>query len=119
MTGEWIGFAAVVGPVILLSVFFWFRFKARREMQETFRAALDKGQELSPELVDRLGHPKPPKDRDFRLGVIWLAIAVGLTLFTFAIPEEDATQPMLGVASFPFVIGVAYLILNKFAKRDD
>jgi hypothetical protein len=118
VTGEWIGFAAVVGPTILLGVFFWFRFRARREMQDTIRVALDKGQELSPELIDRLGHPKAPKDRDFRLGIIWVAVAIGFALFSFAIPEEDATQPMLGIASFPFVIGVAYLILNKFAKRD-
>ena len=119
MTGEWIGFASVVGPVILVGVFFWLRFRARREMQETIRAALDKGQELSPELIDRLGHPKAPKDRDFRLGVIWIAVAVGIAILAFAVPEEDAMQPMLGVSGFPFVIGVAYLILNKFAKRDD
>ena len=119
MTGEWIGFASVVGPVILVGIFFWLRFKARREMQETIRAALDKGQELSPELIDRLGHPKAPKDRDFRLGVIWIAVAVGFVILSFGIPEEEAMQPMLGVAGFPFVIGAAYLILNKFAKRDD
>ena len=119
MTGEWIGFAAVIGPVILVGVFFWFRYRARREMQDTIRLALDKGQELSPELIDRLGHPKAPKNRDFRLGIIWLAVAIGLALLGFAIPEEEATRPLLGVAAFPFVIGVAYLILNRFAKSDD
>jgi len=119
VTGEWIGFAAVVAPAILLGVFFWLRFRARREMQDTIRIALDKGHELSPELIDRLGHPKAPKDRDFRLGIIWVAVAIGLALFGFAVPEEEATQPLLGIAAFPFVIGMAYLILNKFAKRDD
>jgi hypothetical protein len=119
VTGEWIGFAAVVGPAILLGFFFWFRFRARREMQDTIRIALDKGQELSPELIDRLGHPKKPKDRDFRLGVIWIAAAIGFALLGIAVPEEEAMRPMLGVAAFPFVIGVAYLILNKFAKSDD
>ncbi len=88
-------------------------------MQDTIRVALDKGQELSPELIDRLGHPKAAKDRDLRLGVIWLAVAIGIALFSFAIPEEEATGPLLGIAAFPFVIGVAYLILNKFAKRED
>lgn len=119
MTGEWIGFAAVVGPAILLGFFFWFRLKARREMQATIRVALDKGQELSPDLIDRLASPKKPADRDFRLGIIWLAVAIGIALFSFAIPDEEATQPLLGIAAFPFVIGIAYLILNKFAKRDD
>ena len=27
MTGEWIGFTSVVGPLILLCVFFWLRFR--------------------------------------------------------------------------------------------
>jgi len=119
VTGEWIGFAAVIGPVILVGLYFWFRLKARREMQDTIRVALDKGQELSPELIDRLGHPKAPKDRDFRLAIIWLAIAVGLVLIGFAVPEEDAFRGTLAGAAFPFTIGMAYLILNKFAKRDD
>lgn len=88
-------------------------------MQDTIRLALDKGEVLSPELIDRLGHPKAPKDKDFRLGIIWVAVAIGFALLAFAIPEEDAFRPMLGVAAFPGVIGIAYLILNKFAKRDD
>ena len=119
MTGEWIGFAAVVGPAILVALFFWFRMKSRIAMQETIRIALDKGQELTPELIDRLGSPKKPKDGDFRLGVIWIAVAVGFAMLGFAIPEEEAMGPLLGVAAFPFVIGIAFLILNKFAKQDD
>ena len=119
MTGEWIGFFAVIGPVVLVGLFFWFRLKTRREMQDTIRVALDKGHDLSPELIDRLGHPKAPKDKDFRLAVIWLAAAIGIALFSLAVPEEDAMRPLLGVAAFPFVIGLAYLVLNKFAKSDD
>ena len=119
MTGEWIGFATVVGPMILVAIFFWLRFRVRREMQDTIRAALDKGQELSPELIDRLASPKKPKDRDFRLGIIWLAVATGFAILAFAIPEDDALGPMLGVGGFMFVIGVAYLILNKFARQED
>ena len=68
--GVWIGMAAVVGPIILLGVFFWLRYKGRNATQETIRMAIDKGQELTPELIDRLGHPKPAKNRDMRLGVI-------------------------------------------------
>ncbi len=119
MTGEWIGFTAVIAPVVLLAVFFWFRYKARQQMQDTIRVALDKGQDLSPELIDRLGHPKAPKDKDLRLGVIWVAVAIGFALLSFGIPEEEATGPILGVAAFPGAIGIAYLILHKFARKDD
>ena len=87
-------------------------------MQETIRAAIDKGQELSPEVIDRLGHPKQPKDKDMRLAVIWLAIAVGLVLIGFAVPEPEALRGTLAGAAFPFTIGMAYLFLHKFADRD-
>ena len=69
-------------------------------------------------LIDRLGHPKAPKDKDFRLGVIWLAIAVGLAMIGFAIPEPEALRGTLAGAAFPFAIGVAYMILHRFADRD-
>jgi hypothetical protein len=80
---------------VVLCALFWFRYKARNDMQTTFRAALDKGQELTPEIIDRLGHEKAPKDKDLRLGFIWLSLAAGL-----------------------FCIGSAYLLLHKFTSRD-
>ncbi len=119
MTEMWIGFAAVSGPVILIALFFWFRYRTRVDMQNTIRAALDKGQELTPELIDRLGATKVPKDKDFRLAVIWLAIAVGLVLIGFAVPDPEALRGLLAGAAFPFAIGVAYLILHRFADHDE
>ncbi|MBT8091660.1 MAG: hypothetical protein KJN77_01400 [Gammaproteobacteria bacterium] len=88
-------------------------------MQNTIRAALDRGHDLTPELIDRIGAPKAPKDKDFRLAVIWLAIAVGLVLIGFAVPDPEALRGTLAGASFPFAIGVAYLILHRFADHDE
>ena len=119
VTGEWIGFAAVVGPAALVAIFFWFRYRSRSDMQATLRTALEKGQELTPEIIDRLGQPKQPKDKDFRLAIIWLAIAVGLVLIGFAVPEPEALRGTLAGACFPFAIGIAYLILHRFADHDD
>jgi hypothetical protein len=110
--------AAVVGPIILLGVFFWFRYKGRQDTQDTIRMAIDKGQELTPELIDRLGHPKPAKNRDMRLGVIWLAVAGALGIFSQVVPDEEANGIMLGMAAFPLFIGLAYLIIWRFAGSD-
>ena len=118
MEEEWIGLAAVLGPILLIALFFWLRFKSRRDMQETIRTALDKGQDLTPELIDRLGHPKDPKDKDMRLAAIWLAIAIGLVLIGVAVPEPEAFRGTLAGAAFPFTIGMAYLFLHKFGKSD-
>ncbi len=108
-----------LGLTIIFCALFWFRYKSRESMQHTFRAALDKGQELTPEIIDRLGHPKAPKDKDLRLGILWIALALGLVGFGFGIPDEDEVARIFaGIAAFPFLIGVAYLLLHKFTDRE-
>ncbi len=115
---EWVPISMFLGLTVVISIFFWFRYRARREMQQTFRMALEKGQELTPEVIDRLGHPKPSRDKDLRLGVIWLALAGGLVLIGFAVPDEDALRGLLAGAALPFAIGIAYMILHRFTDRD-
>lgn len=119
MTEELIPIVMFLGLTVVFVTLFWFRYRARRDMQETFRTALDKGQELTPEIIDRLGHPQASKYKDLRLGVIWLAVAAGLALCGFAVPDAggDALRGLLGAAAFPFSIGVAYLILYGFTER--
>lgn len=103
---------------IVFCVLFWFRYKTKEGMQQTFRAAMEKGQELTPEIIDRLGHPKPAKDKDLRLGIIWIALAIAIVAFGFSIPDDDeVARIFMGIASFPLVIGIAYLILNKITDR--
>ena len=115
---EWVPISMFLGLTVVISIFFWFRYRARSEMQQTFRMALDKGQELTPDVIDRLGHPKPSRDKDLRLGVIWLALAAGLVLIGFAVPDEDALRGLLAGAALPFAIGLAYMILHRFTDRD-
>lgn len=121
MVEEMIPIVMFIGLTVVFVALFWFRYRARRDMQDTFRAALDKGQELTPDVIDRLGHPKPAKDKDFRLGVIWLAIAVGLVLTGLAVPDDsgEALRGILAGAAFPVAIGLAYMVLHRFSSRGD
>lgn len=119
MAEEFIPIVMFAGLTIVFCMLFWFRFRARSEMQQTIRMALDKGHELTPEIIDRLGHPKAGKFKDLRLGVIWLSIAAGLVLIGFAVPEPDALRGLLAGAALPFAIGVAYLVLYRFTRVED
>jgi hypothetical protein len=107
------------GLTIVMCLFFWFRYRSRADAQQTIRMALDKGLELSPELVDSLGQPRSSKDRDLRLAIIWLALAAGLVLIGFAVPGggTEALRGTLAGAAFPFVIGIAYVIMWRFTDR--
>lgn len=120
MVEEFIPIAMFIGLTVVTCVFFWFRYRARNDMQQTFRAALDKGQELTPEVIDRLGHPKPTKDKDMRLGIIWLSLAAGLALCGAVVPDDsgEAFRGVMAGAAFPFAIGIGYIIMHKFTDRD-
>ncbi len=115
---EWVPISMFLGITVVMCLLVWFRFRGRNDVQQTIRAALDKGAELSPEIIDRLGHPKPAKNKDMRIGTIWLSLAVGLVLIGFAVPDPHALRGLLAGAALPFSVGIAYLILHIFADKD-
>lgn len=108
-----------IALTIVLCLFFMFRYKTRSEMQATIRTALDRGQELSPEIIDRLGTPKPPKDKDLRTALIWFALAASTAAFGFGIPDHqgEVLRIMMGIAVFPLSLGIAYLTMWYFSGR--
>ena len=106
-----------ISLAVVVSLFFVYRHRNKRELQATIRTAIDKGQELTPEIIERLGSPPPAPDRDMRRGIISLAIAFALVAFGYAIGDEDALRAMLGTSAFPFAIGAAFLLMHFIGKR--
>ena len=119
MAGEMIPISMFIGLTVVLSLYVWFRFRTRNDTQATIRTAIEKGHELTPEVIDRLGHPRPHKDRDLRLALIWLAVGAGLILFGTAMGEieREARTVFMGISAFPFSLGVAFLIMWRFTER--
>ena len=121
MDESWIPIIMFVSIAAILIALFWFRYRARSDMQATLRAALDKGQELTPEIIDRLAD-----GLDHRGG--WLDqgagverdASVGLALCGFFTPDPSgyALQGCLAGAAFPFAIGVGYMIIHFVTKGD-
>ncbi len=120
MTEELIPIVMFVSIAVVFVAAFWFRQRSRDGMQQTIRLAIDKGHELTPEIIDRLGHPQASKYKDLRLGMIWMALAIGLLLCGLAVPDPsgDALRGCLAGAAFPFAIGTAYLILYRFTGKE-
>ncbi len=108
---------AMVTAIIVVPA--WLKSRERREMQATLRTAIEKGQPLPPEIIDAMTKNvkvAPTSLSDIRTGVIWLAIGLGLAAFGFMIGFEDADayHPLLGIATIPSVIGLAYIVLSFF-----
>jgi hypothetical protein len=108
-------FALLLAGVIFIG--FYFRYRARADAQGTIRTALEKGQQLSPELLERLMDPAARRlDRrevDFRRGVILAALGVGIAVIGYA--TMPTLREALAIAALPFTVGVAYVLLWKFS----
>lgn len=94
----------------------WYRHRTQTGLQETIRTALDKGVELTPEVIESLGQPKPRPHSDLRRALVSLAIGIGFIAFGFILDEEDAVRPLVAVGAFPVMIGIAYLIMWRFEE---
>ena len=112
----WIPITMFAGLSVVLSLWLWFRYKARHAVQATIRTAIEKGSGLSPELIENLVNPPVSPHRDLRRGVINIAIAVGIAVFAIVLDEDDAVRPLLGIAAMPLSIGIAFLLMQRFGR---
>jgi hypothetical protein len=120
MAEELIPIALFAAIALIFFLVLYFKHRSRAEMQQTIRLALERGTELTPDIISRLGEPEPSKNRDLRLGLIWMSLAAGLALCGLAVPDPSgyALRGCLAGAAFPFAIGLAYLIMWRYGARD-
>lgn len=112
------GFFLLVG----VSIWMVLHFRARKELevQQTVRMALEKGAELTPELIEQLGASnKPHPLKDVRRGIVWITTALAIALFGFFVPDPSnhAFLAFLAIAMLPFATGLGYLALHRFSRR--
>ncbi len=115
--GMMIPIAFFIATVLVVWIVFVFRYRSRRDLQETYRAAIEQGQQLSPELLEHLGETRS-KNADLRRGIILAGAGLAFAVFGVVLGEEDAVRPMVAVGAFPFLVGLAYLGLWKFTRKD-
>ncbi len=116
MHGEWIPISMFISIAVITGLAMYFGFRTKHEMQATARTALEKGQELSPEFLEKLGDSLPSPKSDLRRGVMSITIGLAIGAFGYLLGEEHAQGPLLAISAFPFLIGIAYLGLHKFGK---
>lgn len=98
----------IIGLVLCMS--FYFRYRTRREVQQTLRLALESGRELTPEFLAAAADEPAGGGRDLRRGVIACALAVALAVSAWVLDTEE----LYGIAAFPLMLGFAYLALWRF-----
>lgn len=115
--------AIIFGSIAaVIIVPFYLRSQERIRVQETLRAAIEKGQPLPTEMMATMEtaarnvnlRAAPSPGRDLRTGIIWLGIGLGFAVMGVALgyEEPDATIPLIACAAFPAFIGLAFIALS-------
>lgn len=98
----------------IAGLFIYLKYRTRQDVQATVRIAIERGESLSPELIETLAMNVASPHADLRKGVISLALGAAGVAFAVLLGEEDATAPIMAVSAFPVVVGIAYLGLWLF-----
>ena len=109
------GFFLLIGTSLWMVLYF--RNKRALEVQQTVRMAMENGMQLSPELIEQMGASnKPHPLKDVRRGIVWIAVAAGMALFGYCVPDPSnhAFFAILAIAALPLAIGLAYLAMHRF-----
>ena len=109
-------FAALVA---IIWVYSHYNYKKRNTAHETLRLAVEKGQEVSPELVERMSYLNDPIKSDLRRGILLIAFGIAFVMLGLIMPtdEPEAVRGMIAVSSFPVILGLAYLGLWRFSHN--
>jgi len=103
--------------VIVVSAFY-FSYKKRTVVYDAIKVAIEKTGTVDAALVEAIIRDNVGPYADLRKGIILIAVAAAFILLGFSIPDEEAVGPMFGVASFPGLIGFAYVAFHFFAPRE-
>ena len=105
-------FLMIVGIIWILSVS---GTKKRAAAHETLRLMVEKGQELSPQLIKDMSLITDPRRNDLRRGVILMSLAGALAFIgIISNLQGNGDSEAFLVAIFPGMIGLAFLALWKF-----
>ena len=109
-----------IAIAVVLCLYFYWRHRTSQSVQETVRTAIEQGQQLTPEILERLGQtPRRAKSEnaDLRRGVILISVGLGIAAFVAWSGELHGPAMLpLAIGSLPTLIGIAYLGLWRFDK---
>ena len=115
--------AEVMIPIVLFIVigiavvgYFYWNHKNRASIMTTVQAALERGADLTPELLTQLGAAGNPRVKDMRRGIIFLALGVAGLLCSLFFSDTDVTNGIRAGSVFPLMLGFGFLLVWRLNR---
>ncbi len=110
---EGIAIIAVFGFIpLIVWIVSVYRSRAHARATEVMMLMVERGEEITPTKVKALGIQPSAPHRDLKVGMILVAISLGLVILSnvVGVHDDEAQTALRGIASFPFLVGSVYII---------
>ncbi|MFQ5562547.1 MAG: DUF6249 domain-containing protein [Parvularculaceae bacterium] len=111
-------FIVFASTALVIIAAFYYNHRNRRIVYDAIKVAIEKTGAVDAALVEAIIRDRVGPYADLRKGMILIAVAAAFMVLGFMVDDADAIGPMLGVASFPGLVGIAYVLFHFFAPRE-
>lgn len=126
--GTFIPISAILVIPIVVWLVLGHAARRQEQVQKTLRAMIQSGQQLSPELIDKVTAdsgtgPTNRREKDLRWGVLLVALGIGIAFYGYLDNgfgprvRVDQVMQMLGVGLVFLLVGLARLGLWRYGQR--
>lgn len=115
MSELWIPIATLISFTVMVIAIVIGNNKNKKEVQLTIRQLLEKGESITPEILEKLGTFKSQKVTDLRRGLALTGIGLACIIAGIVLSE---IRSGLAVGIFPLMLGAAFYICWKMNKDE-
>jgi hypothetical protein len=105
----------IVLGIVVLGYFFW-NHKNRITIMKTVQKALDRGDELTPQLLMQLGAAGNPRIRDMRRGIVFLSLGLAGFMCSLFFFDADVVSGIRAGSVFPLMLGLGFLLVWRLNR---
>ena len=116
MAGEMVPIVMFVVIGFVIIAYYYWNHRNRLSIMDTVQKAIDKGESLTPELLDRLGAAVNPRMRDLRRGVVFLALGIAGLLCSLFFDIAQVVNGIRAASVFPLMLGLAFLLVWRMNR---
>ncbi|WP_448550319.1 hypothetical protein [Thalassotalea fusca] len=116
MSANWIPITICVCLSLIALIRLWLEFRHKSEIQLTLRKALENGNHLSLELLERIGVEQHLHAIDLRRFILLIAIGAAIIVASVFL---DMIMIGLAISAFPIILSFAFFILWRIALNEN
>ena len=116
MSGEMVPIVMFIVLGLVIIAYYYWNHRNRVSIMDTVQKAIDKGESLTPELLDRLGAAVNPRMRDLRRGIVFLALGIAGLLCSLFFDLQQVVDGIRAGSVFPLMLGLGFLLVWKLNR---